>query len=164
MDIVTDTTKYDKYDWMIYDVEKSFKAGALYLVALGLFCYSEIAGRDIFYFKNPKSKKSEFKNWKCFNLFVGEYMGYIDLLENNDRVYKNFRDGLCHEYHIKSEGKSGVFVYYDKDSIPKFKIHGIDTTKGIINDQFNKVIILELYLADFKKGIEKFKREVEDNK
>ncbi|GEM_PF-2706286 len=134
-----------------------------YLTALGLFCYSEVIGREIMSYKDSSTNKERFKNQKCFDLFLGEYMGYQELLVKYPNIYDWYRNGLCHNYKIKGSGNSetGVFVYYDPPSILEFKRVGIDTTKGILLSQKSQKrhFILRPYLEDFIKGIKKFLHE-----
>jgi hypothetical protein len=138
---------YEPYGWMINDLEKSIKlAKANYLVALGLFCYSEIVGRHILRFKKKKAG-----NYNSFNIFVNEYMGYKRLMKRyGDKIYDWFRHGLCHEYYIKG-AMTGVYVVYDKK-----------TTKqaiAISKDGTKRFLVIKPYLRDFKKGIKKFLSE-----
>lgn len=156
--------------------EKSGQVHGNYLTALGLFCYSEVVGREIMRFKYPKKfedpnrKECGVDSKKYFKLFLGEYMGYGKLLgEYGDNIYDWYRNGLCHRYKIKgrlnmedgSESESGVFVYYDPPSVPAFEGVGVDTTKGILLSSMSqkRMFILLPYLEDFIHGIEKFLNE-----
>lgn len=161
------------YGFMIEELvnslyEKDGQIQGNYLTAIGLFCYSEIIGREIMHYKNSGTNKEKFDKKKCFNLFLGEYMGYKDLLVKykNIDIYDRYRSGLCHEYAIKEYKKGlcgprgGVFVYYDRESIPKFDVVGVDTTKGILLSENNQLVFIVLpYLEDFISGIEKFLKE-----
>jgi len=138
----------EPYNWMLSDLEKSIKlAKANYLVALGLFCYSEIIGRRILKFKNKKDKNSD-----SFNTFVRDYMGYKKLINKyGNKIYDWFRNGLCHEYYIKGQ-VSGVYVVYNK----KTSKQGIIISK----DKTKKFLVIKPYLRDFKSGIVKFLKEI----
>jgi len=137
----------EPYSFMIDDLERSIKlAKANYLVALGLFCYSEIIGRYILRFKKRKANNSD-----SFNTFVRDYMGYKKLINKyGDKIYDWFRHGLCHEYYIKGE-ITGVYVVYDK----KTSKQGIAISK----DKTKRFLVIKPYLRDFKKGIIKFLKE-----
>ncbi len=147
------------YSWMLHDLSQSIKnAEANYLVGLGLFCYSEIIGREILKKRLPNQKK--FKNPECFNVFLKEYMGYVELINNfGPKIYDWFRHGLCHEYLIKINipgGKSGIYLFRDeKEDISNYSF---DITKGIVvsPDEKFKILLIEPYLENFKDGIKKF--------
>ena len=156
-----DISKWPKrYRWMVGDIRGAKEAGVYYLVGLGLFCYTEIVGRDILKYRNPQ--KTYFSNPKCFNLFLGEYMGYKKLLEEyGNGLYDWFRNGFCHNYSIKGE-KTGVGVYYEPNRLKAIKELGVDITKGIAipkDDKGVRLLVIEPYLKDFTKGIEKFLKE-----
>jgi len=156
-----DTSKWPKrYNWMIRDLTRAREADANYLVGLGLFCYTEIVGRDILKYRNPH--KAYFKNKDCFDLFLSEYMGYKKLLEENgNNLYDCFRNGFCHNYSIKGE-KTGVYDYYEQNSLKAIEELGVDITKGIAIPKNNKKIrflVVKPYLEDFIKGVEKFLKE-----
>lgn len=150
----------EPYNWMMYDLCNSIKADANYLVGLGLFCYSEIIGRKILRQRNPKVKPG---NRESFNTFVGKYMGYEDVTKHPG-IYDWFRNGLCHEYTIKLAGgmRTGINHFYEDDSVEALKKAGFDTKKGIAISQNGEIryLVIEPYLLDFKKGIEKYLREI----
>ena len=89
-------------------------------------------------------------------------MGYKNILNNFQNVYECYRDGLCHEYTIKGQSKTGVFSKYLEEDIPKFENLGVDTTKGILlhRQSPDKIFIIKPYLNDFISGIEKFIKEM----
>jgi len=151
-----------RYNWMIRDLRRAKKANANYLVSLGLLCYTEIVGRDILKYRNPNIKPSKLKGKKCFDLFLGEYMGYTDILKKyGEKLYSWYRHGLCHEYSIKGE-KTGVYAYYEQNSLKAIEELGVDTTRGIAIPRDNKKIrflVVGPYLKDLTKGIEKFLKE-----
>lgn len=153
------------YGYMIEELVRSLykKSGEVqgnYLTAMGPFCFSEVIGREIMSHRNPTIRKEIFKNRGCFNLFLGEYMGYQKLLAEYPNIYDWYRNGLCHNYAIKGSGnaETGVFVYYDPLSIPSFERDGVDTTKGILLSKRStkRIFILLPYLDDFINGIKKF--------
>ena len=154
------------YGWMIEELVHSLyeRGGQIqgnYLTAIGLFCYSEIVGREIMKYKNSHTGKKRFNNKKCFDLFLREYMEYEKLMDKYKNIYDWYRHGLCHEYKIKGPSETGVFVYYDESSRPEFENFGVDTAKGILlSDKSSKRMFIILpYLEDFVKGIEKFLKE-----
>ncbi len=141
--------------------EKEGKIQGNYLTALGLFCYSEVIGREIIRHKYPTKKYVN--NKECFNCFFSEYMGYKNLLLKFKDIYDWYRNGLCHNYKIKGVGnaETGVFVYYDQSSVLAFENFGVDTTKGILLSEKSskRIFIILPYFADFIMGIEKFLKE-----
>jgi len=154
------------YGYMIEELvhslyEKDGQIQGNYLTAIGLFCYSEIVGREIMKYKNPYTNKKRLGNKKCFDLFLRDYMGYKSLMDDHKDIYTWYRNGLCHEYKIKGPSETGVFVYYDESSTPKFEDFGVDTTKGILlsKESPKRMFIVLPYLEDFVKGIEKFLEE-----
>jgi hypothetical protein len=155
------------YDGMYNDLTRSIiLAKANYLVALGLFCYTEIVGRDLLRFRKH-TMDGRYDNKECFDTFLREYMGYGQLLDAYPHLYDIFRNGLCHGYFIKrehSDGGSGVFLYYsDEEEIRNdIAAAGGDLTKGIViaADGKKKVFIIEPYLNDFINGLHKLVEEM----
>jgi hypothetical protein len=153
------------YQFMVDDLTRSIKeAKANYLVALGLFCYTEIVGRHILRFREkkidlPLSGKGD--NDRCFNVFAKDYLGYSEILDKNPKAFDVYRNGLSHEFYIKKHpaGRAtGVFLYYgdDEKDREKMRATGIDLDKGIAisTDGINRVFVIEPYLNAFIKGID----------
>lgn len=91
------------YRWMlsglIRTIEKVDGDDINYLIALGLVCYTEVIGHEIRKFKQLPSGLKYSKI--SFDTFLGEYMGYRDLLGKYP-IYDWCRCGLCHEFMIKN--------------------------------------------------------------
>ncbi len=157
-----DITKWPEkpYRWMVEDLQKSLDAGANYLVGLGLFCYTEVLGKKILTFRNPGEDfwKNKY-NKQAFNLFLGEYMGYQNIIDSSgDKIYDLFRHGLAHQYFIKGT-HSGVFLHFDPPSEGQLKKLGVDTGRGLIVLNGNNVLLARIYLGHFLEGIQKFLEE-----
>ncbi|MFZ5391334.1 MAG: hypothetical protein ACOZAJ_03615 [Patescibacteria group bacterium] len=172
MEIDESTWPEKPYRWIVNDLRIGIDAKANYLVALGLFCYTEFMGREVLRFSQPNNKKinSNKYNKISFNLFLSDYMGYKSLVKTyGNKLYDWFRNGVSHEYHIKAS-HSGVFKSFKTGSEQDFKKLGIDISQGLIVKQKDKLpknnleigfLIMEPYLKDFTKGIQKF---LEENK
>lgn len=155
-------------NWMVKDlVLAAREAKANYLVALGLFCYTEILGREVLRFRNNDKENLYRDNQKCFELFAREYLGYGSILDKHQDIFDSFRNGLCHEYYIKSRVSSGIFVYYaeDPDNQQKLLDSGVDLTKGIAisSDGKRRVFVIEPYLHDFVIGVRKFAQQIKES-
>jgi len=96
--------------WMYADSKEAmFCARANFLVAMGLFDYTETLGTFLIgYFqknesgqvlKGPKGKKIKTQSKNRFNAFFS-YLGqdYKNLLDRHPEVYDELRCGLTHEY------------------------------------------------------------------
>lgn len=88
-------------------------------------------------------------------------MGYDALIKDFPDIYRDYRNGLCHEYSIKGGSDTGVYVYYDPKSIIDFQKMGVDTIKGILLHKSSpkKLMLIKIYAEDFIRGIEKFLME-----
>ena len=155
------------YRWMleglIRTTEKVEGDGANYLVALGLVCYTEVMGHEIRKFKRLHYGSGYSK--VSFDTFLGEYMGYKDLLDKYP-IYDWYRCGLCHEFMIKTvDGgrKSGPFHFFvgnEKERETLKETFDADVSKGIvIASNGIRFLVIEPYLHDFIKGVEKFLKE-----
>lgn len=154
------------YRWMIEGlvrtIEKVEGDDANYLVALGLVSYTEIMGHEVRKFKKLSYGSGNSK--EAFDTFLGEYIGYKDLLKHP--VYDWFRCGLCHEFKIKlTEGgqKSGPFHFFNGNENERKTIKnllGADPALGIVvTSNGQRLLFIESYLNDFTKGVEKFLKE-----
>lgn len=136
------------YGWMIGDLQKAKSEGLNYLVTLGLSVYTEILGG----ISRESFKKNESRiNYETFLPFLGESYLLVDskLTEKGDSLYHRVRCGLVHEYFMR--GKGAVF----KESSPDIK-------DGIIYypEDDSIQIIVDNYLADFKKGAKKLHKKM----
>ncbi|HEY4486828.1 MAG TPA: hypothetical protein VJB70_03820 [Candidatus Paceibacterota bacterium] len=155
------------YRWMMSGlvrvIERVEGVDANYLVALGLICYTEIVGHEILKFKGLPFRTGNSK--QAFEVFLGEYMGYKDLLGKYP-IYNWYRCGLCHEFTIKTTDggkKSGPFHYFNGSDYEKENLKmslGADASKGIfIASNGVRLFLIENYLQEFQSGIEKFLKE-----
>lgn len=122
------------YDWMVNDLWRGVQAEQNYLVALGLFTYSETLGRMIF-----RASGKRFRGWRAFKEFTEKYVGYS--FPNWDDVYQKFRNGLSHEYWIKGVGA----VWDDDGSAPC----GIDASGTVL------AVRMRSYFLHFVNGLER---------
>ena len=151
------------HEMMVNDLTKSIRdADANYLVALGLFCYTEALGLQLLQFRARDISK-EFSPRKCFNVFAEEYLKYQDVIKKHSDIYGIFRNGLCHEYFIKiiRGGQGGVSLYYS-DDIEKLKSQGVDPSKGIAisEDGRFRFFVIEPYLNDFVLAVRRLSEEM----
>ncbi len=98
------------YNGMVNDLCGCIQTGGNYLAALGLVCYIEACGRQIFFNNEMDSKW----NAPSFEKFLNEYMGLGFLLkykfpfEGRNITFRNaVRNGLVHRYFLKADS-SGV--------------------------------------------------------
>jgi hypothetical protein len=160
---ISDIKDIKSHEWMVSDLTKSIKcAKANYLVALGLFCYTEALGLQLLQFR-AKDTNAEFSPRKCFNTFAKEYLNYGDVLKNHSDIYGIFRNGLCHEYFIKINqgGQGGVSLYYSEDT-DKLISQGVDPKKGIAisSDGRFRFFVIEPYLNDFVSAVRRLSEEM----
>ena len=155
------------YRWMVEGliqvIDKVEGESANYLVALGLICYTEVVGHEIRKFRNLSYGSGYSQD--SFDTFLGEYMGYKDLLDKYP-VYDWYRCGLTHEFKIKNvDGgiKTGPFHYFDgtRDEAQMLQeLFGVDVSKGIaIASNGVRLFLIEPCLHDFVSGIGKFLKE-----
>ncbi len=162
---VSDITGIKSHKWMVNDLIKTIRcAKANYLVALGLFCYTEALGLQLLQFRARNHNKG-FSPRKCFNTFAAEYLNYQDVLQKHSDIYGIFRNGLCHEYFIKVNrgGQGGVSIYYSDDA-DKLRSQGIDTSKGIAisKDGRFRFFVIEPYLNDFVAATRRLSNEMKN--
>src|SRR5262249_13954211 len=81
----------------------ALKARIPLTLSLALLCAIEQAGRDVLRFKTPD--RDSYKNRKCFDEFLHNYMAYQKISSNR---YDIFRNGVVHSGLPKSENRSGV--------------------------------------------------------
>lgn len=155
------------HELMVGELTRSIKdANAIFLVALGLFCYTEALGLQLLQFR-AKDISKEFSPRECFNTFAREYLNYGDLLDKYPNIYGIFRNGLCHGYFIKINrgGQGMVAKYYSDENLEKIKSQGVDVTKGIAISKDNKfrVFVIEPYLRDFVAAVSRLSSEMQSS-
>ena len=99
------------YNGMVADITSAIETGCNYLVALGLCCYTEVCGRELFFDGDHSAKDSE-----CFNEFI-RYMGAGELLqkeiifEGKQIQFKDaVRNGLAHRYFMKVDNSMVAMI------------------------------------------------------
>jgi len=122
------------YNWMVNDLWRGVQAEQNYLVALGLFAYSEAIGRMIL---GTTGKPGG--GVAAFRKFTETYVGYA--FPNWQAVFSEFRNGLAHEFYIK---RCGSAVYNDDGSAPC----GIDVSGNTFS------VRIHSYFRHFVKGVE----------
>lgn len=123
------------FNWMVADLWRGVQAEQNYLVALGLFSYSEAIGRMILGTTGKGGGGAT-----PFREFTEKYVGYS--FADWDAVFGSFRNGLAHEFYIKRYGSA---VYNDDGSAPC----GIDVSGGSF------VIRIHSYFRHFVGGLER---------
>ncbi len=84
------------YNWMINDLFRGIQTNSNYLVALGIFAYSEAIGWKL---RGEDDKDS--KGWLCYENFTKKYMGNsYDFMTYEIR--NSARNGLAHRYFVKN--------------------------------------------------------------
>jgi hypothetical protein len=159
------------YQMMVNDLTRSIiYAQANYLIALGLFCYTEVLGLHLLQFR-ARNRNADFAPRTCFNTFAKEYLDYTSLLDkykdlDDIGIYGVFRNGLCHEYFIKVPrgGQGFVSLYYSDSDLEKIKSQGVDTSKGIAISMDGKFrgFVVEPYLKDFVSAVRKLSKEMKE--
>jgi hypothetical protein len=119
---------------MVNDLWRGVQAEQNYLVALGLFTYSEALGRMIL-----RTTGKRGRGWKAFREFTEQYVGYS--FSNWQEVYDNFRNGLAHSYWIKDVGA----VWDEDGSAPC----GIDASGSV------RAVRMRSYFMHFVEGLER---------
>jgi hypothetical protein len=101
------------YSWMVNDLYRGIQAEQNYLVALGIFSYSEALGRMIL---GTIGNSRPGLGFVAFKEFTEKYVGYRFLDEAQwKKVFDISRNGLAHQYYLKSwEGK----IYSDDGTAP----------------------------------------------
>jgi hypothetical protein len=136
------------YNGIMRDLTVAVEAGANYLAALGLICYSEFLGRRIAEMRNEPPGT----NFDCFKRFVCHYMGY-DLGSLAGAVYGSFRDGLVHEYFIKGRETAVATELHQLDPAERVAGLAFDPTGGL------RVFFVREYFRDFEAGLRKWLAE-----
>ena len=133
--------KYNKlwpYNGMVNDLWRGVQAEENYLVALGLFVYSEILGRMILGTIGENGGGSV-----AFREFTERYIGYSFVNDAEwKEVFDKYRNGFAHEFYIK-ELRSAV--YNEKGS----------ASCGIDISQKPYKLCIHSYFIHFSKGLEK---------
>ena len=101
------------YCWMINDLYRGVQAQQNYLVALGLFSYSEAIGRMIL---GTIGNNSRGYGLNAFREFTEKYVGYTFASDENwALVFDRYRNGLVHQFYIKNVG---AIIYNEDGSAP----------------------------------------------
>lgn len=125
------------FNGMVNDLYRGVQANENYLVALGLFAYSEALGRMILGTVGDNSKGS---GLRAFQEFTEKYVGYkfADWVS----LFDLFRNGLAHQFFIK---KAGSGVYEDDGT----------AACGIIVTGAGLEVHMNSYFAHFARGLER---------
>lgn len=127
---------FEPYCWMVNDLYRGIQAEQNYLVALGLFSYSEYLWRIIL--GNIGTRNN---GWKCFKKFTENYIGYS--FYDWEKIFDNIRNWLAHRYFIKTLG----WVYNDNWELGCW-------IKRLENGELQ--IYIHSYFKHFVKGLEKY--------
>lgn len=101
------------YYWMISDLYRGVQAQQNYLVALGLFSYSEAIGRMIL---GTIGDKRIGYGLNAFREFTERYVGYTFETDKTwGWVFDKYRNGLVHQFYIKD---MGAIIYNEDGSAP----------------------------------------------
>ncbi|HRY52437.1 MAG TPA: hypothetical protein P5089_01125 [Candidatus Portnoybacteria bacterium] len=123
------------YNGMVNDLYRGVQAEQNYLVALGLFAYSEALGRMILGTIGRRGGGA-----KAFRAFTEKYVGYKFV--NWDEVFDLYRNGFVHEFYIKKIG-SGV---YNDDGLAKC---GLVISGSVLH------VLINSYFKHFAVGLER---------
>jgi hypothetical protein len=174
-------SKFEKFtDWMCIDIKRTMLcARANFLVAMGLFNYTEILGSFVIgeYQKDQtgnikysrKGDPLKTTPTERFNSFL-RYMGteYEKLLNRNLRIYDELRCGLTHEYLVKKK----TFCIYNPDnpideSAMERTIDPITKNIakcGIIHHKGSWHMLNSKYYVDFKRAITKLQNQMKEGR
>jgi hypothetical protein len=135
------------YNGIVNDLRKAVENGSNYLAALGMVCWSEFIGREI-----AKARGQRLKHFKCFKLFLSEYMQYNFGGHDPYKIYDTFRNGLAHEFGIKG-----------KETAVAMRIYVLpgDRAPGLAYDPQHErhFVFVEEYLRDFEAGLRRWLTE-----
>lgn len=139
------------YNGMVNDVLGSIQTGGNYLAALGLASYTEVCGRQVFFYGDNNKK-----DWECYNKFV-EYMGAGETLnkrlkfEGKDIFFKDaVRNGLVHRYFMKV-GSGAVAMYSSKAEAKR--------TGFLVKEPAEVVMVVIPYFALFCAALKKTREQ-----
>lgn len=173
--------KFEKMKrWMVDDTERAmFTAKANFLVAQGLFNYTEIIGS----FLEPYGKKSGVKFDAFFSRLGPEYRENLKKFNRKRKkdphvIYDDLRCGLSHEYVIKRKeftiyGTTGSGTPTDADiNNLKILVNGIkiNCSSGVIyvrdkvTGQGSWHIVNPKYWLDFKNALDVYWQEINNPK
>lgn len=127
------------YNWMVNDLYRGIQAQENYLVALGLFVYSEALGRVILGTVGHSGGGCE-----AFREFTEKYVGYSFEGGEWKNIFNDCRNGLAHQYFVKN--KIGSILNEDGS-----RTCGIEMGKNNIMN-----IYINSYFNSFVKGLEKY--------
>lgn len=127
------------YNGIVNDLWRGIQAEQNYLVALGLFAYSEFLGREIL---NTIGNNARGEGLRAYREFTKNYVGYSFTKEKWKEIFNKYRNGFAHEFFNK-ESESAVI---NDDGLASC---GID-----ISGKPYKLMI-HSYFLHFAKGLEK---------
>jgi hypothetical protein len=127
------------YNGMVNDLWRGIQAEENYLVALGLFAYSEALGRMIL---NTVGDGGRGEGLKAYRHFTEKFIRYSFNDVDWKTIFGSFRNGLAHQFFIKKSG-SGV---YNEDGT---KACGIDVS----GDGFH--VYIHSYFLHFVRGLQR---------
>ena len=146
------------FKWMYEDVRTAIRCKANFLAALGLSEYTGIIGG----LKTGKllCENCCRSNYEAFLPYLEQ--PYVDInskLKSKGGLYKIVRCGLAHKYFIK-----GPHVIMNDPKRPDDSplLDTFDCEVLFIGEELG--FIVDVYFRDFKKGIEKYYRELIDEK
>ena len=131
---------------MYNDIRRTIdKAKANFLVALGLFSYTEIMGG--FVTGHLRDFRWSKRNFEAFLPYLGTY--YNNLNQQID-LYTRVRCGLVHEYFIK--GRFMIAIKCMHACIDQ------ENRRGVYYDRKldHIIVAVENYFQDFKAGVQRF--------
>ncbi len=130
------------YNGMVNDLWRGIQADQNYLVALGLFAYSEMLGREL---RGTVGNRNIGKGFEAYKEFTENFVGYAfeeSLLKD---IFDRYRNGLAHEYFIKSQNGMSAIIYNDDGN----RSCGIVLSKGTAE------LYIHTYFKHFVAGLEK---------
>lgn len=155
MSIETKKSDFEMLDKMIDfirgDLRHCIGVDANWVVALALSSYTETFGHFLLP-DPPKGRRIE--NWKCYNEFLSEWMNYGHLI-NADRpseLYDHVRNGLAHEYVLKTSGTINM-------GTGTCGIEAVVRKKG----EFIHFNIITYY-NDFMEAVKEYRRKIQTDK
>jgi hypothetical protein len=91
------------YNGMVNDLWRGVQSGQNYLVALGLFAWSEALGRNIL---GTVGDRTQGTGLVAYKEFTEKYVEYSFTGPEWEEIFTKFRHGLSHEFYIKKFGSS----------------------------------------------------------
>lgn len=162
------TAFFDEYirRFMYNDISNATdKAGANFLVALGLSVYTEVMGGLVT--GDMKILGKARANYKAFLHYIGSH--YVQL-DNKIDLYDRVRCGLAHEYFIKGPNVIAREIVDDKGSLdnmpgillsPADNVLVINTDQGLVTLPKDTIAFgIRNYFRDFRQAVDKYHSEL----